>query len=178
MKFFRSRFFTILLAVLIATTATLGIVHASGVEIKGISEWEAFSHERNPDNLITMDDSYIEDLDTNRGVEIKVSDDGVIRLYGEATEDYSVKVATVALEPGTYTLSGMDDVNVSEFYMYTVVNGGQKIAGTDSATFTLTEAATVDITLSWVDEYDFGSIFGTKILPVLVEGDTAGEFWK
>ena len=176
MRFFRSRTFTIIIAVLLAMTATLGLLHLSGFELKAPSEW--FSGERNPNNLIKIDDSYIKTQDTNRGVEIKVADDGTIRLYGEASEDYAVKVATVSLEAGTYTLSGMDDVDVTKFYMYLVANGETVIAGTSDATFTLTGATTVDITLSWAKDYDFGTIFGTKVMPVLVKGETVGEFYQ
>lgn len=139
----------------------------------------SFGRERNPDNLIEIgeDSGYIETHNTNRGVKVDVEDDGTIKLSGKATCDYSVKVATLVLDPGTYTISGLDSV-VDEFELYAQYGVDDlAISGTDNATFTLDQMQSVDIMISWSDEHNFHAFSGRTVRPVLVEGKTAGEFF-
>ena len=138
-----------------------------------------FKQERNEKNLIIVDESYVEDGTSDNGVNWKVSEDGTIKLYGEAGKAETIKVQTVTLEAGTYTYSvGQKNVNKSKFYSYVSANGEQYIAGTDSATFELTEAATVEIYICWYNDVDFGDVFGTTFRPILVAGENAGEFYS
>ncbi len=163
---------------------TAGIVLTAALLAAGIMSAVSFAKDklakdRNEDNLITVDENYIKTHNTNRGVEVEVKEDGTIKLSGEATSDYVVTVATVNLKAGTYTISGLENPDVNKFYLYAAYGtGGSAIAGTSNATFTLTTDQTVTIRLSWVDGMEFGKIFDTKIQPVLVSGEVAGDFYK
>lgn len=138
-----------------------------------------FKQERNEKNLIVVDETYVEDGTSDNGVNWKVSEDGTIKLYGEAGKAETIKVQTVSLDAGTYTYSvGQDKVNKSKFYSYVSANGEQYIAGTDSATFELAEEANVEIYICWYDDVEFGDVIGTTFRPVLVKGENAGEFYS
>ena len=172
------RFWSVLggfLALLLCCTAVMtGISYAT----KGFTKTSWFDNTRNPDNLIVLDDSYIKTMDTNRGVEIDVKEDGTIKLSGEASSDYTVVVATVNLEPGKYTFSGMDDPVIPDCYLYLTYGvAGQAIAGTENATFELDSAQNVVIKLTWKEGTKFNWLNVNKIQPVLVEGTKSGSFY-
>ena len=133
--------------------------------------------DRNEKNLIQLDSGYIKTQNTNRGVEIDVNDNGVIKLSGKATSDYSVNVASVKLPAGTYTISGLDEPDVNRLWMYVKYSGGEAIAGTEDATFTLNAEETVTVILSWAEDYNFNIFTENKICPVIVEGNTPGDFY-
>ena len=138
-----------------------------------------FAGEVNPHNLIKVDETYIKTQNTNRGVEIEVEKDGTIELSGKATSDHVVTIATVSLEPGWYTLSGLESPDLNEFYLYGVYGvSGQAIAGTDSAVFEVTAPTDIVIKLSWTEDVSFNWFTDHKIQPVLVEGKVAGDFYK
>lgn len=156
----------------------LSVITLLGVFISLFGDSMSFGRDVNPDNLIDVKDkNYIKTHDTNRGVDIKVNDDGVITLSGKASSDYSVKVAEVRLEAGTYTISGLNDPDVNDFRMYVAYSGGSAFAGTDNATFTLAAAETVTVTIAWAEDHNFNLFTGNKVYPVIVEGDEAGSFW-
>lgn len=161
----------------------VGIVLASvmllgfGVSAFGGGNFDVFDREKNDKNLVKVDESYIKTHNTNRGVEIDVKDNGVIKLSGKATSDYSVKVASVKLAAGTYTISGLDEPDINEFWMYVQHSGGQAISGTDGATFTLNAEETVTIMLAWAEDYNFNLFNENTVRPVIVSGDEAGSFY-
>ena len=134
--------------------------------------------DRNPDNLLVVDENYIESQNNNHGVEIDVAENGTIKLSGEATSDWSLKITELKLPAGTYTLSGMEDPNVDECYLYLNYGNSQAIAGTESATFTIDDEMTVSVNLSWKEGTKFNLFNYHKIQPVLVEGETAGSFYE
>ncbi|MBE6576533.1 MAG: hypothetical protein E7653_00155 [Ruminococcaceae bacterium] len=144
------------------------------------SIFNLFPRERNEANLIDITaEDYIKTHNTARGVKVKVDDNGLIKLSGKATSANSVTVATVALKAGTYTLSGVSEPNIDEFGMRIMYgNGNIAMAGTDSATFTLAADETVSIILYWCEDYNFAFNSNSTVKPVLVEGETAGEFYK
>lgn len=159
------------LSLVAATLLGVGLFAFSG----GFAD--AFGKDRNKNNLITMDTTYIKTHNTNRGVEIDVDENGVIKLSGKATSDYSVKVASVKLAAGTYTISGLNEPDLNEFYMYVQHSGGQAISGTNGATFTLNAEETVTVYLEWADEYNFNLFNKSTVRPVIVEGKEAGSFY-
>ena len=145
----------------------------------GDSNFNILNRDLNDDNLIEVSDSYLESGTNEKGVEWKVSEDGTIKLYGDPVSAGSVVIQQVELEPGTYTYSvGNDKVNKDQFYSYVLYAGVEYIAGTDSATFEVTEAAIVDVVVSWTEYADFGEIIGTRIQPVLVKGEKVGSFYE
>ena len=148
------------------------ILAATGTEVK-------LQRDRNEDNLILLNEDYIESGTADKGVEWKVSEDGTIKLYGAAKSDDSIAVQTVTLEAGMYTYSdGRDKVNKDDFYSYVLVGGTEYIGGSTNATFTLEEAATVSVFITWFEGADFGQVLGTTFRPCLVEGKNVGTFFE
>jgi hypothetical protein len=165
---------------LISVLKVIGLVIlCATVSLGSVAISKNFKHELNPNNLIKVDENYIKSQNTARGVEIDVDEDGVITLSGKATSAQTVTVATVELQPGKYVISGVNKPNIDEFGMRIMYGDGNvAFADTDSAKFEITKAETVTILLYWADDYDFGTVIKTKVEPVLVAGETAGEIYK
>ncbi len=142
----------------------------------------AFSsmRERNPANLIKVDDNYVEDKVLMYGLEVDVNEDGVIKLKGQTSADEQIIVQTVKLAAGTYTLSGIDKPNLNEVVLRaTWGNGNVAYAGLDSATFTLDAEyeVTIDILVKGSEDKNTVNWQNKTIKPVLVADDKPGEFW-
>ena len=174
---FKSLLRWIALALVSATLAAVMVFAFGGLKFEN-----PFNKDINPENLINVNTpGYIKSMQTGHGVEIEVDKYGVISLSGKATDNFSVTVATVTLDPGTYTISGIKDASSVDKFALRVnySNGGVAFAGIDGKdSFTLVEAETVTVTLQWCEEYNF-YIFNpnSKVEPVLVKGDTAGNMY-
>lgn len=134
----------------------------------------------NPDNLINVNTpGYIKSMKTGHGVEIDVDENGVIKLSGKATKAYSVTVATVTLDAGTYTISGVKNSDsLDDFALRVNLPGGEAAwADTENDTFTLTQSETVTVVLQWDNEYKFNFLTNNKVEPVLVKGEEPGSFY-
>ena len=141
--------------------------------------FEDFFGERNKENLLVNDSSYVVSFDTNRGVDVNVNDNGVIKLSGKATSAYDLRVTSVKLPAGTYTISsGMKDPNVDECWLYVQYSTGMAIADTLTATFTLAKEETVVVHFAWNDECSFNIFSDNVVRPTIVEGKNVGEFYK
>lgn len=173
--FSRSGFKSVIIIALAVMLAMAGVSIFGGVKYS-----TDIGADLNPDNLIDAKaEGYIDDMNTGYGVKIKVDDEGVIKLSGKASDSYSVNIASVELEAGTYTISGLsntDSINDCAL-LVSYGNGGAAFAGTDSATFTLTETQTVTVKLQWAEDYWFSFLNNGTVKPVLVKGDTAGDFY-
>ena len=160
------------LILIVAAVLSLGLLAYKG-------SFKDLFGERNKNNLIEKDSSYVVSLDTNRGVDVKVNDNGVIKLSGKATSAYDLRVTSVKLPAGTYTISsGMKDPNVDECWLYVEYSTGMAIADTLTATFTLTQEETVVVHFAWNDECNFNIFSENVVRPVIVEGKDVGEFYK
>ena len=157
--------------VLVCTTLMTGIAFISDGFEKKPDAW--FSTEVNPDNYIKLENYKIKNgQDDGNGIKYSVSDKGVIRLNGKATEDISIVLADVVLEAGTYTISGVDSCT-----NYGLVVDGANVdakAGVTNDTFTLEQAATVTVSI-YVNEGTF--LLNKTIKPVLNKGDTPIDFY-
>ena len=138
--------------------------------------------ERNPDNLLTVDENYIRDKKTGYGLEVKVDDNGIIKLKGQSSRNEELIVQTVKLAAGTYTISGIEKPELDKVVLQaTWGTGNIAYAGLDSATFTLDAEyeVTVAIVIEGTEDGENTIDWQNKtIKPVLVKGDVAGEFWK
>lgn len=157
-------------------TAIGGITN--GFDNMNPTSW--FEKQANPDNLIKVDaEDYISSQTLLSGVEIDVKDNGVIKVTGEASQAGSVQIASVQLEPGTYTISGLKDASSTKCALVVKYgNGDVAFAGLESQTFVIAQAETVTVHLNWTEGYDFGKVIGTEVKPVLVSGAEAGSFFK
>ena len=135
----------------------------------------------NPDNLIKVNETYIQSQKTNYGLEVTVEDDGTIKLKGDTSANEELIVQTLTLPAGTYTISGIEKVNLAKMTLCAKWGGGNVAnAGTGNATFTLD--AETEVTVSLIIE---GSEDGESniewanrtIRPVIVEGTEEGKFY-
>ena len=138
--------------------------------------------ERNPANLLTVDEGYLVDTNTAYGLSVDVDSDGVIKFDGQSSRRDEIFVKTLTLEPGVYTLSGINKVDITKMDLRaTWGNGNVASAGTDSAIFELTE--TTEVTVSIVIAASNSEVGNTivwqnkTIKPVLVKGINAGDFY-
>ena len=137
--------------------------------------------DRNPANLIKTGDGYLKSKVTDYGLEVKVDENGAIHFDGQTSRNELLTVQTVTLGAGTYTISGIKDVDISKMYLAAKWGEGNiAYAGTESATFVLDAETEVTVVIN---------IFGTEdgentiswanrtVLPVLVQDDEPGDFY-
>ena len=179
----------VLAGVILSTVTTAGIgILSKGFTDSDVQGW--FQRELNEDNLIKVDD-YVEiDEETDKGLKIKIRDDGTVVLSGcqDETEDpddsyYDIKLADVTVEPGTYTLSaGNDRASKDTFCLqYEYISGDEKIVNwvyDGSQTLTFTETTTITLSIAVVrGEHFFGIM--SYLRPVLVpEGTANTDYYK
>lgn len=156
------------------------IILAIGLGLGCISMFVANTRERNPDNLIEVDDNYLVERNPGYGIDFDVDDDGVITVKGnKASGNIEAVIQTVELEAGTYTLSGIEKPDQGKMTLTAQWGSGEVCyAGLFQAngTFTLTEKTTVTIVLNIMSDADIAYANKT-IKPVLVEGDDVGDFY-
>ena len=131
----------------------------------------------NPDNLYTVDAVSLKDSNDGYGIVVDVDEKtGAITLDGIASKDMEFTVGTVTLPKGTYTLtasnkSAMNGVYVTATIGATVYN----FDFTPGNTISLDTESSAVIKIHIANEAELNNI---KILPVIVEGDEAGNFYK
>ena len=138
--------------------------------------------ELNEDNLYTAESLTIKKYNTGAGIVVDTEDDGVIvldgKLGGETALD--IKVGSVDLQAGTYTMSTNANTGTYSAYMYvTADNGTTKLAfdfgGVDTdGVFEIATADTYDLYIHIEADVDFNHV---HFMPTIVEGDEAGEFY-
>lgn len=164
----------LLLAIIGVTflTSSVGFMSGGFMESNPL-EW--MERDLNPDNLIKVDQYLIkDDHDDNKGIELSVDDNGVIKMNGKATSDNTFTIVEVDLLPGTYTISGLKS---TDNYGLMVVGGTQINAksGGSSATFTVETAQRVAVQL-YVKEDT--RVFYKTVRPVLVMDKDPGSFYE
>ena len=166
----------IIVAVAMLAVVILGSV-TSGFQKWGIDDIKnSLTADVNPDNYYTVDCMSLVDTDEGYGVYIDVDEDtGAIVLDGKAQQDITATVGTVHLKPGEYTLTSLKGASRSSVYL--TLSGNSINADFDfkpANTISITTEGDYTITLKIADEAEFKNV---TILPVIVEGDTAGSFW-
>ncbi len=162
--------------IIVATILCLGLVAGVGGAL-----YEKVIAERNPDNLLKVDDTYIKSQKTNYGLEIDVDDNGVIKLEGNTSANEELVVQTVTLPAGTYTISGIEKPNIAKMTLAAKVDGNSYYAGLSNDTFTLEAEKAVTIVINvQTGEGDEKTIdyVNRTIKPVLVKGEEIGDFYK
>lgn len=175
----------IALVVAICTLFTAFVIFA-GKKTGGFSDDVTIENltkkELNEDNLYSADLLTIERYNAGTGIVIDTEDDGVIVLDGKLGGENAVdvKVATVELKTGTYTMTTDAPVGQYTAYMYaTADNGSTKLAfdfgGTKTdGVFEIAAADTYDIYIHVEPDVEFTH---THFYPTIVNGDEAGEFY-
>ena len=167
----------ILLSVLVSclVLTTVGALSTGFTDWK-VTEW--FEKEVNPDNLIKVENYQIKSEKPNGGPEFEVKDDGTIKVSGKAANYREKVVASVTLEPGTYTIGGYKS-DMEKMSLAIVFNGEIHYAGDDSdvtgATFTVTE--TVVATVKLVIAKDTNFLLSATVRPTLGNGSEEIDFY-
>ena len=149
-----------------------------------------FNRELNPQNILAATDDGVtyKDIEArpDNGLLIDVKDNGSIKISGKTidgvTSDYKVELKEVELPVGSYTLSSgyasSGPVNVRMVAEYND-NGVAKTVtadfGTAKGTFTLTSNTVVTISII-IPAADY-TANPVTLYPVLVAGNTAGDFY-
>ena len=162
----------------IVLLSLLAVALLAGLAVGGLSSLR----ERNPANLLVVDDSYAVDTHTAYGLSVEVDSDGVLKFDGQTSRRDEFVIKTIMLEPGVYTLSGINKVDITKMDLCaTWGNGNIASAGTDSATFELTEATEVTVSIVIAaSNKEVGNTIAWQnktIRPVLVKGATVGDFY-
>ena len=137
--------------------------------------------ERNPDNLIKVDENYAISRKTGYGLEVVVDDDGTIRLKGQTSKNEQIIVQTVTLPAGEYTISGIEDPNLAKIVLKaTWGTGNVAYAGLEDK-IVLEEETAVEVSIDIQGCEDGENTISWKnatIRPVIVAGDEPGDFYK
>lgn len=153
----------IVVVVLGGLIASFAIISAKG-----------FDKDLNPDNLISVGYLIEDDENNGRGIDISVNDDGVIRLNGKATSDDEFSVCFLTLQPGVYTISGLES-NLDGVSLKAIYNGNSSaVSGLKNDTFVLESASSVEIVISIKEGT---RCWNKTIRPVLVKGDEPGDWY-
>ena len=169
---------------------TLGIIIASALMSFAFMAFSNFAKENifekdiNPDNLLTVEeynDNLLEESD--KGLKVNWKDDGSLVLSGKHSDDniansalYSFEFATLTLDAGDYTLTtGNDDADKEEFGIKVTYGDTTHYVGADKQVIHLDEETAVTFSV-FVKNNRF--MAWEKIMPILVEGTDAGDFYK
>lgn len=183
-KSFWRRVGTVLLCVALSVGALTAIARWTGGSYDVVS---SIRGERNPANLLTVEDYTVaknKDGDregsTKYGVTYTVKEDGRITLSGKnnytAEPNATVQkipFASVTLKAGTYTISGYEKAQANTLGVYAMVGSGE-YSEAGETTFTISQETTVVIGFYVGNGVN---MLGKTLYPVLVAGETAGEFY-
>lgn len=162
--------------IILCSTVFVSAIGVASDGFKDANPIEWLNKDVNKDNLIKVENYVIKDgQDDGKGIEVKVSEDGVIKLKGKATSHNRFTVCTLQLEAGEYTISG---VKSCDDYGIEVIGSNNLSAksGISSATFKLETPQTVTVSIYANKGTNF--FFAKTFEPCLVKGTTAGEFFE
>ena len=149
-----------------------------GAITQGFQSWkwedikDRMEPKRTPDNLITTIDLKSHRSPTS-DIKIDVDDNGVVTMNGEAAADEDFIYASVNLSADTYTFTGAEDGGLSTYYL--ILKSGNKEVRADLGTpFSVDSTTTYQVIIRIKDGTSFKNV---KIMPVLVKGDKAGDFY-
>ncbi len=131
----------------------------------------------NEDNLYTVECMTLED-DKDGKLKIDVNEKtGAIILDGKSgDEDETYEIGKIDLEAGTYTLTAIEGASLEKVYVTITANQTEykfDIKGENTITLDA-DAEDCVITLHVMAEVEFEDL---EILPVIVEGDEAADFY-
>ena len=160
-------------------TAAIVVAIVAGVLLLGtLSTLGAglLKKERNPENLIRLDEIVLETVnDEENGIEITVDDLGAVKLKGEAKADVQYTYARVDLPTGTYDLTGCKNGKANTYHLALVVDGTP--IRSDDDPIAITEAGIYDVVIIVKEGHDFG-LFADKITPVISGASSDVSFYK
>ena len=175
----KNKWLTVIAAVFGIVTV-LGVV-AGGMGILNIDKdkaEETFLPSISESNYYSTAEVTIKDMNDGNGVKVTVNDKtGAITLNGKAEESLTYNVGTVELDKGEYTLTAINVASKNTVYLtatsgettynFDFVPGNTIEIDADGTVFTLK--------LHIAEGADLSNV---KVLPTIVSGDTAGDFYR
>ena len=177
--FTKSRRLPLWVKLLLTSLATILAVTLLGSLTTGFTDWNAsswFDKEVNEENLIKVDDYLLKSKKPGNGLEFKVDDYGVIKVTGKASEEYVAEVTTLTLQADEYTIGGYESNANSATLRVKLASGEIYVAGTESATFTVSQATTATVEIVIAKDVNF--IVASTFCPTLAVGDEEIDFFK
>lgn len=173
------RIITYIGVILIAVAVCSFVGKISGGFQKDFDEWQL--KERNEANLLSG--TSFEEYNNGDGITLKAKKDGTVVIDGTylgKSENIIVPIESVNLGVGTYTLSGAPKGGNYTYYIRAEYKDGSSSSVyaigdfSNTATFTLTSAQSVNISIVIFPGVEFNNV---NVRPVLVVGNEAGEFY-
>lgn len=157
----------------------------SGFQNFGADEIADKLHPINEDNLYTAECLQLTDQNDGTGLVIDVDETkGIVKVSGTPSVTSSKLIGTITLDPGTYTFTAIGaDAAKNSANVTLDVTGGMKVyadftsassGNTYYSTFTIEEETTFTINFN----YTADAVIDCTVLPVIVKGTEAGNFYK
>lgn len=169
---------------LVWTALILALVIGLGALTSGFTVWKPddiktkFEKKRNEDNLITLEDIELKSgKSSNSDVIYEVDENGVVTLNGQASAQEDLVYAKVVLAAGTYTFTGAPRSSNKSYILGLRKTGTTDVPSprSDTGSFVVATSTSYDVVIRVMEDCVFN---GVEILPVIVEGSTAGEFYR
>lgn len=166
------------------TALVLALVIGLGALTSGFTSWKPddikgkFEKKRNEDNLITSEVVKLKSgKSTTSDVRYDVDENFVVTLNGVASAQEDLVYGKIVLPAGTYCFTGAPDSTNKTYILGLRKTGttGDLTTRSDVGVFTVATSTTYDIVIRVMENCSFNDV---KIYPVIVSGDTPGEFWQ
>lgn len=168
-----------LICVVMSITLLLGILaFVSGlISIDEDKSYEYFGEKLNEKNLYTIDCVTLVDQNNGKGIRVDVDErTGAITIDGKAQDDMVFVIGQISLDAGTYTLTSYDDASYATVYTTADASSSQyEFDFSPANTIKLSGKTTLTLKIHISGGESFKNI---KILPVIVPGDEAQDFYK
>ena len=169
----------IIAIVLVAVLSLGAISFGTGlIKVDDDKAYDQFGKKPNENNIYTVECMTLVDSNDGRGVTVDVDErTGAIKLNGKATEDIDHDVGAVDLKAGTYTFTAIDGAAKNSVYVTININGTEKeFDFTPGNTFEVNGDYTNCVITIYIKEG--AELHNVSVLPVIVEGDEAQNFYK
>lgn len=167
-----------IIAIILGVTLVFGAIgFATGLfSVDEDKQDDYFGRKVNEDNFYTIECLELVDSNDGDGITVDVDEKkGGVKLNGVANVDLTYDVGTVTLPAGTYTLTACDSASNAGIYVTATAGSTEyKFDFTPANTITLAEETTLTITIHIAEETELHNVW---VLPVIVEGDEAGEYY-
>ena len=167
-----------IIAIILGVCLLGGVIgFTSGLfEVNEGKQDEYFGRKLNENNLYTVECVTLSDSNMGNGITVDVDEKkGGILLDGTASTDITHNVGTVTLAEGKYTLTAVDGASLSGVYV--TLTYGNTTANFDfypGNTIEIEGEAVATITIHIAEGVELDNVW---VLPVIVAGDEAGDYY-
>lgn len=137
---------------------------------------EYFGRKLNEDNLYTLECITLQDSNDGSGVKVDVDEKkGGVLLNGTASVDMTYTVGKLNLAAGQYTITALENASLAGIYVTLDVNNtSYNFDFTPGNTITLEADSEATITIHIAEGVELSGVW---VLPVIVAGETSGDYY-